>query len=280
MDDLKICAIIVLYNKKIQDSITYTNIKQIPDSQIELFVVDNSEQEQGNEIFCKERQISFLSMHGNKGLSKAYNAAIDTLKNVDVLILLDDDTEITEQYFIELKKALKLHPEIDVFAPIVYGQDGVIYSPNEFHFLKSKFITNINQKISQKRFNAIASCLAIRMRVFENYRFNEILFVDQVDQYFFYEQRKKKTQFLKIDAIVHQNFHQRAKELPSEIAWKRLHIRIIDIMRYARLMGTPYVVLGCLKGCGLGLQMGKKSKSPGISIKAILLSIKLLTHPI
>lgn len=272
-------AAIVIYNKKIEHSITCEYLKRISSLYIRIIVIDNSDSDQGNAAVCGQRGYKYISMNGNKGLSKAYNAAVDNAK-ADVIILLDDDTEVTSEYFIKLNSSVKQNPEIDIFAPIVYGQDGVIYSPNEFNFLRNHFISSADQNVSQERFNAIASGLAIRMRVFDNYRFDETLFVDQVDQYFFCEQRKLKRKFMKIDAVLHQNFHQRGAELTADSGWRRLRLRIEDLMRQARLMGEPqYILLGYVKCCGLGIQIGRKSKSACVTMKAIVLSTKLLIIP-
>lgn len=275
----KITAAIVLYNKKISESITCQRIKEI-DKDIDILVIDNSEKEQGNREYCAKHGIRYLSMDGNKGLSKAYNAAIDYTADSDVIVLFDDDTEVTAEYFQVLRKALAEHPDIDIFAPVVKGQDGVIYSPNEFNFLKNHFITSPSQEVAQDAFNAIASCLAIRMRVFENYRFNEKLFVDQVDQYFFCEQRKLRRKFCKLDTEIVQHFYQRGTTLTPEAGWKRLKLRIVDIFRHARLMGDKkYVFLALVKCCGLGLQIGKKSKSIGVMLNSFSLSCSLFLKP-
>ena len=169
------------------------------------------------------------------------------------------------------------NPETDIFAPIIKGQDGIIYSPNEFNFLKNHFISSPDQVVSQNAFNAIASCLAIRMRVFDDYRFNEKLFVDQVDQFFFCEQRSLGRKFGVIKVEILQHFYQRGATLTPEAGWRRLSLRIVDIFRHARLMGgKKYTLLAFVKCCGLGVQIGKKSKSIGVMFKAGLLSCKLL----
>lgn len=276
---IKCTAVIVVYNKKIQDSITCKCIKQISNINIEILIVDNSEIDQKNEIACQELGYSYISMNGNKGLSKAYNAAID-YANSDIIILFDDDTEITADYFFKLSIAVENNPDIDIFAPIVYGQDGVIYSPNEFNFLRNHFISTPEQEISQNSFNAIASCLAIRKRVFDNYRFNELLFVDQVDQYFFCEQRSLGRKFMKLNTVISQNFYQRGSELNAQNGWKRLKLRMVDVMRHARLMGGfKYTILGFIKCYGLSVQIAKKSRSLRVLIKGALLSLKLLIVP-
>lgn len=277
MDILKIVAVIVVYNKKISNSITCNRIKNIAIKGIEILIVDNGENDYGNESYCEKHGIRYISMQGNKGLSKAYNTAINESQSADVIVLLDDDTEVTQEYFEKLIYAVKEKPEVDIFAPIVYGQDGIIYSPNEFNFLRNRFISSKEQEVSQERFNAIASCLAIRMRVFDDYRFNEVLFIDQVDQFFFCEQRKIGRRFAKLDVKIVQNFYQRGEILTPEVGWRRLSIRIVDIMRHARLMGdSKYILLGYIKCCGLGVQIAKKSKSLQIVIKSVLLSTKLL----
>lgn len=271
----KITAVVVIYNKTVANSLTCRKLRAI-DYHMDILVVDNSELENNNEEYCCKNHIRYLSMHGNQGLSKAYNAAIDYCKESDAIVLFDDDTEVTTKYFDKLYIALKTQQEIDIFAPVIRGQDGIIYSPNEFHFLKNHYILSADQEVPQDSFNAIASCLCIRMRVFDNYRFNDNLFVDQVDQFFFCEQRALGRKFGKINTEILQNFYQRGAELTPEAGWKRLQLRIVDIYRQAKLMGErKYHFLALIKCCGLGLQIGRKSKSVGVVTKAELLSLKL-----
>lgn len=275
--EISIACVIVIYNKAVRDSITFKNLQQLSDPNIDILVVDNSDTANENESYCNKRGIHYLSMDGNKGLSKAYNRAVDASRNCGIIVLLDDDTEITNEYFCVLKKAVNTYPNVDIFAPIIYGQDGVIYSPNESNFLKNHFISSPEQNVPQDKFNAIASCLAIRERVFDHYRFNEKLFVDQVDQNFFDEQRKLNTEFMKIDVKILQNFYQRGAILTPEAGWRRLRLRIIDIMQHARLLGgLKYIFLGYVKCCGLGVQIGKKSRSIKVIVRAFVLSTKLL----
>ena len=275
MVDAKYTAVIVVYNRTVKGSITCESLKSIAGLNIEIVIVDNSESDQGNAEICKELGYAYINMHGNAGLSKAYNAAIDVTDS-DVIVLFDDDTEVSNGYFSILNKAIMDHPEVDIFAPVVYGQDGVIYSPNAFNFLRNHFINSPTQEVPQDKFNAIASCLAIRRRVFDGYRFNEILFVDQIDQYFFCEQRKLGRKFMKLDVEIHQNFYQRGAALDPNVAWKRVKLRLIDVMRHAKLMGgIKYRFLGFIKDCGLSLQIAKKSKSMMLFVKGIGLSCVL-----
>lgn len=289
----KILILVVIYNKYITCIEANINVfKSISCFDKSILIVDNSDKnnqkaeyetfEKANREYCENNGLLYYNMNGNKGISKAYNKAIEELfdnnAKYDFLIIFDDDTPINNEYFEALNKYENEHPDIDIFVPIVYGQDGVIYSPNEFHFLKNRFIKDPNEDISQDKFNAIASGLAIRSRVLENYRFNERLFVDQVDQYFFCEQRKLKRKFYKMDVIIHQNFYQRGSEIDPSYVMQRLKQRIKDIYIHARLMKeSKYLFLAFAKNIGLCIQLSIKTKSISLLMKMLVYTITGVT---
>ncbi len=270
----KITAIVVFYNNEVAESITCARIQRRND--VSLLVVDNSTKSTTNQKHCKEQSIRYIAMHGNKGLSKAYNAAIDSDTDCDVFIILDDDTDVSDEYFDKLKEVLLERPEVDIFVPYIRGQNGVIYSPNSYCFFKNRLIKSTDGTIPQNHFNAISSCMAIRKRVFDNYRFNEKLFVDEIDHCFCREQRERKKTFGIINVEVKQHFHQRELNIAPQAALNRIRIRITDIFRHARLMGRKYVFAAFVKCVGLGIQLGIKSNSLRVVINAILLSCKMV----
>lgn len=47
----------------------------------------------------------------------------------------------------------------DVFVPVIYGQNGVIYSPNEVGWLKGKYISSPEQKF--RRINSMQLIVAL-----------------------------------------------------------------------------------------------------------------------
>ena len=223
---------------------------------------------------------SYHAMNGNAGLSKAYNAALGAIDSCRAVVLLDDDTELPPEYFKVLETELENNPEIDIFAPIVVGQDGTVWSPNNASFMRNHLLASPDDSPAQDRFNAIASCLAVRWRVFKDYKFDESLFVDQIDQNFFDDMRARGKKFLKLDVIVHQNFYQRGALLTPKAGWSRLRLRIVDLMRYARLKDSvKYVVLGYAKCCGLGLQIARKTGSPAVFLHAVSLATSCLVRP-
>ncbi len=272
---MTIYVVIVVYNKDISSSSTCRRL--LKTGLLNILVVDNSTADNRNKEYCEKNGISYLSMGGNKGLSKAYNAAVEYCHDADVIVLTDDDTDVPDAYFEKLNQALIEKPDTDIFAPIIKGQDGVIYSPNNYCFLKNHLVTSPLLEIKPDRFNAISSCLAIRRKVFDNYRYNEKLFVDEVDHCFCREQRERGRKFGVINVVINQSFHQRETYLLPNKAWAREKIRITDIFRHARIMGGGiYILLAFIKGCGLGAQIGKRSKSLGVMLKAVRLSCSLV----
>lgn len=230
-----------------------------------------------NEEFCKNNKIKYISMNGNKGLSIAYNCALDYLSDKDLndfIILLDDDTEISQDYFDTLLETISENYNYDIFAPIVYGQNGIIYSPNEANILKNKLMRSEKEQIDSNKYNAINSCLAIKLKVFESYRYNEKLFMDQVDQQFFDDQRKLNVKFMTLNTVINQNFSQRGKKLSSKIVLTRFKIRIKDMMEYCN-KDIKSNILGLIKVCGWGIQMSIKCRSIFLPMKFFVLGFEL-----
>ena len=102
-------AVVLLYNTKIEDSITCKKIEESNCKNLKIIIIDNSTKNLKNEEICRNKKYQYISMNGNKGLSISYNVAIDFIKNKenadedDYIIWLDDDTELTKQYFEALK---------------------------------------------------------------------------------------------------------------------------------------------------------------------------------
>ena len=92
-------ALIVIYNKKCEDSITIKKIFPYK-NQINIIVFDNSDENNENERFCNNNNIKYYTEHKNIGLSKAYNSIISKIEMNDdnFLLILDDDTNITNEY--------------------------------------------------------------------------------------------------------------------------------------------------------------------------------------
>lgn len=275
---IKYYAIVVLYNKKVQDSITVSHLMTIKKDNLHIIVLDNSIDDyvRNNKAYFSNDLLSYHSMGGNVGLSKAYNYALSLLKNKsenDIVIWFDDDTAVKQNYFDCLDEAA-VNAVYDVFVPIIYGQNGIIYSPNETGWLKGKYISSPKQKIPQNKFNAINSCLAVRLKAYQSYTYDEGLFMDCVDTKLFDDFRKKDLQFCVLPVEIHQNFFQRSNDLDKKKCWNRFQIRIKDTMYYSQLNGLKGKICGYIRILGWSIVYGIKLKSLKFSLMCIAQMIK------
>lgn len=187
-------AILVVYNQYIKDSATYTFLKKHKD--INVIVCDNSTQDYKNQSVVKSDGYTYIDMHGNKGLSKAYNAAIDVLQNkTGYVILLDDDTILNEEYYKSI-----LQVSCDIAVPIVMDEKSIL-SPSK---VNNGVVSRWDGKEILKHFTAINSGMIIRLDVFKTYRYDENLFLDYVDHNFMMDMQDKDIRVL--DSKIKQNF--------------------------------------------------------------------------
>lgn len=190
-------AAIVVYNSFLEESETLVNLKKIKRHDIDIIIFDNSDDDtykKQNLDYAFENTWKYLTDGQNVGLSRAYNRIIDFLgEQRGIIIWFDDDTQITQEYFDVLKNSLD--EDIDIYTPVIQAQNGKFYSPNEEGFFKNKQLKSLDGYIRQKKFNAINSCTAVNLELYDNYRYDENLFLDQIDHDFFRSQRLAKKDF-------------------------------------------------------------------------------------
>ena len=276
----KIYIVVVVYNKELSDSVTIKKIDNINIKNIEIVVIDNSTISTSNEKIANSMGYHYLNMNGNKGLSKSYNIALNYINNElnakdnDYILWMDDDTEISNDYLKKINNEFESEELHDIYAPIVVGQDGKIYSPNSFRYLKNKLIDNLNDIGKIKKYNAINSCLCVCLSVYKDYRYDEVLFLDQVDTNFFDDMRKSNKKMKTLDVVIHQNFSQRGTNLNGKKMIPRYKIRIKDIMRYGR-KNIYRNFLSFIKSIMLSFQMGIKCKSISLIIICSFIAISM-----
>lgn len=227
-------CIIVIYNANISESVTFNNIVNAKLEYCRIIVMDNSDNidfKVKNKETCKSNSSTYIDMGGDLGLSKAFNAGIDYLyeqsvSQSDIVVFLNDDTDITKEFLLELPKIALKETEFDVFAPIMQGQNGILYSPARQGFFKNKYPKTIDEEIPQNKFFAIASCCSCRLSIFNDYRFDENIFMDVIDNDFCYEQRKKGTKFYKINVVIQQKFFLKSGNLTYKSLQGRLKIYV------------------------------------------------------
>ncbi len=179
--ETKIQALIVLYNTHLADSMTFRSIRDTEG--IFITIADNSTRDFKNAEAAREAGCRYINMQGNKGLSKAYNKAIAGLeKNEDLLCLFDEDARVGENYFSALREAAESRAGVDIFVPVVRDKKGML-SPCIFQGLTGRRAKRLRD-IPKNRLSAINCGMAIRLRVFKEYIYDEGLFLDYIDHAF------------------------------------------------------------------------------------------------
>ena len=203
-------ALIVIYNKSIKESITYNCIKNF--EKLNVIIFDNSERDYGNSSYAKENGIVYYTQNKNIGLSKAYNYVINklNLSDNDYIIILDDDSEISTEYYNEAISVIK-NNQYDIILPIVYSENQII-SPSNVQFgCRVKLVKKIS-KIEFSRITAINSGMIVSARVYKNVRYDEELFLDYVDHTFMHEVRTKKYSISIMESRINQNYSRNQKQ--------------------------------------------------------------------
>lgn len=178
----KIIACIVLYNKAIVDSNAINSLRQLKN--VDLIIVDNSDQAIDNEAYAKVHKLNYIANHENIGLSKAYNKIIKLLlpSNYQYLLLLDDDTTITQEYIDELNQLV--NNNYDVIIPrIIDKASKKLYSPKVYNH--TSLLTHLYNDKPYKHIKAINSGLCIKIEVFNHFQYDENNFLYFVDVDFF-----------------------------------------------------------------------------------------------
>lgn len=189
---MKFAMVIVLYNEKINQSLTFQCVK---DSPATLVLVDNSPTDEirnYNQTYAADHNIIYLTKNANIGLSQAYNLALTTIKTLDVdyVIMLDDDTNISPEY-LSLLQNFDFKPQT-LYTPLIYNDSGVLVNPNYhsdnylFEYIKTKKYnsqTMVETLVGTDKLYAINSGLIIPINFFNQFSYDENIFLDCVDHY-------------------------------------------------------------------------------------------------
>lgn len=204
---LNLFGIIVVYNKNVNDSVTYQCLKK--QKGLQIIVCDNSTHDYGNCAIVASEGYQYMNMNGNAGLSKAYNKALDYIASVNpemkgYVALFDDDTFIPETYFIKLKEEIK-EKRSDIYLPVVRDEIGIL-SPSVMKKYYCHRAPEDLSSIKKEELCGINSGMAIRLRLFKKYRYNERIFLDYVDHNFIRDMRKRKRKVSIMDVEIQQTF--------------------------------------------------------------------------
>ena len=205
---MKIAAVVVLYNKKINDSETLNSINQIAAkydfSSYDFIVYDNSiEKQEVPKTFPLNLRYYHDNLNG--GLAAAYNYAYQNCieKQIQWLLLLDQDTDLSEAYFFEIEDNLMdifQNEEIVGVLPQIYCNQRKI-SPvivKRGGFVKE--LAGNNEGICNFPVTGINSGTLLRVEFIKLiHGFNPVFKLDLLDYWYFHEiyQRHKKVYIMK-----------------------------------------------------------------------------------
>lgn len=253
-EKITIGAAVVVYNTNCGDSPTCCALKELNNPDIKVLIYDNSTRDCGNLDYCKEQGWVYLGGKGNDGISKAYNSCIDYLKSecpVDMICLFDDDTEIDADYFDLLLKAVN-ESEKRIFVPLIYAA-GQLMSPcklSEGHKVSAFADNEEALEYIGNEISAINSCMAIKLSVFDDYRYDENIFLDGVDHNFIMDMRQRSERVAVFPYRCDHSFSGRERP-PKDAAKLRFSIYAKDYsyilkndkLSYLKLVGKRAIKL-------------------------------------
>ena len=179
-------CIILVYNTKCENSNCIISILELDENLLEIYVCDNSTNsdiKKNNYKFCESMKLYYIDMKGNCGLSKAYNKALSKIENDGWVLIFDQDTIVSPNYFHELNKSIANYPNTYIHVPIVKSR-GIRISPSVMRGYSVKSLA-INNYGLYSNVTAINTGMAIKSCVFEKIgNYNEEIFMDYLDHYF------------------------------------------------------------------------------------------------
>lgn len=205
MKDVEIFGIVVIYNKRIKD---IALLKNNAASNMHLIVCDNSDKDFNDDEALTRQAFDYINMNGNKGLSCAYNRALEHIFekynpcDEDIICIFDDDTNVPADYFEIIKNS-----KGNVILPIVEDDIGIMSPVILKNGIAKRFRTKEEIfKCKRELLSGINSCMAIRAKIFKSYRYDEEMFLDYIDHKFIMDMRNIKIFPTVEEFVVMQNF--------------------------------------------------------------------------
>lgn len=228
--DMRLYALLVIYNRRCEDSPSCERLRQLPTAR--AVIVDNSTEPNDNALYCAKRGFGYVSMGGNLGLAKAYNRGIAWIRaNTDAthVLLLDDDTTLPDGFFDGTEAFLAAHPDTDIALPLVYDEVGLL-SPcaiNGFHVSR---VTDVRQ-LTKDTVTAINSGMVVSLSVFDDYVYDEGYFLDYIDHAFMRDMRRQGAKIGVTKQCLTQRFFGNTRDQRAA-AKRRLRIFKKDFRRF------------------------------------------------
>ncbi|WP_105205089.1 glycosyltransferase [Neobittarella massiliensis] len=259
MAGARICTVVLVYNVRCQDSAACRALAAM--GRRDVLVVDNSTKDLPNGAYCQKRGWQYAAMGGNFGLARAYNRATALLLDAcDYIVWLDDDTQLTEDYFAALETATRRQGGVDIFLPLVHDEAGLL-SPSAIRGNKVWRVAR-PEDIGPGEITGINSGMAVRTELYRDHRYDEGYFLDYIDHAFLRDMKAGGAVIAVLDAVLQQRFFGNQRGDVAAAA-RRFAIFRKDFARFCGRGpgGRLYAAYGILRhGAGLVL----KNRSLGV----------------
>lgn len=193
---MKITIVAVIYKQKIDESKTFQTLidafDHLPDisNQIELVIYDNSPDSQNCTVEEQNwGQVQYVHDPRNVGLATAYNYAFQVAKTNGSkwMLLLDHDTELTEEYVDQIAFSLDVDTSIAAVVPRIFSEETMI-SPVVADALRPLKTEKLQAGLQDQPTMAINSGSLIRVAFLEEINgFNKNFPLDYLDHWLFHE---------------------------------------------------------------------------------------------
>ena len=203
-------AIVVVYNQNLEKSETLTSLNKAVKEGLDVIIYDNSTESSRVDLSVFDcLNIRYFHNPSNPGICAAYNFGFKeaSTSSKDWMLLLDQDTVLSDNYFYCLSTSLKgLDSNVVSIVPNVISKlKNRILSPLKIYaggFLRP---LNIKSGIISDRCTAINSASLVNIKFIDDIGgFNEIFKLDMLDYWFFREVYNKGKQVLLLDTeIIH-----------------------------------------------------------------------------
>ncbi|WHX99996.1 glycosyltransferase [Neobacillus sp. DY30] len=208
---MKLTMVVVLYKLKPEESKTFQTLSRIINSNfnschdIELILYDNSPEKHD---FSSPRHegihITYKHDYRNLGIATAYNHAWSMAKanNSQWLLLLDHDTELTQEYFNSILNISNVPEEVAAVVPKINSENTMI-SPVYSNSLRPLKEERPSPGIQDRPVMAINSGALISVNFLNEINgFNEDFSLDYLDHWLFFKIYEKQKKVLLIDVTL------------------------------------------------------------------------------
>lgn len=206
-----ITIILVLYKTELHDSISYKTLQQcrhlLSWANTRLIIFNNSPE---TEVPQSGEYIAVNSGHNSK-LYGAYSYALQYAEKngFDWLMLLDQDSELTEQYFIELKRYFETCENENTAAIVPTLKSGITtLSPHKYKVTSGPLWYSKNLKPGKidTYMAAFNSCTVVNVgKLLSIGGFPQEYPLDSLDTCYFYRLKKKGYDFFLLPVIITHN---------------------------------------------------------------------------